>query len=180
MPLGKLLSLYGKAEMEKYACCFSPVGCLMQSLSNIRLEYRGTEMPLDEKLMNTPIGNIVDKPADSSEIRIVMDACVGGGPCCMVIGCVTKLTTGYGDPRKSVEWLNPSKEWPLVAEEAVRPLEMARDQPTVVTSAVVVEMNQMQAPDIKTKLTELKQMCDDGLITSAEYDAKKAELLKSY
>ena len=29
VPLGKLLSLYGNSEMEKYACCFSPAGCIM-------------------------------------------------------------------------------------------------------------------------------------------------------
>ena len=42
VPLGKLLSLYGNSEMEKYACCFSPVGCIMSDYTNIQLEYRGT------------------------------------------------------------------------------------------------------------------------------------------
>ena len=45
VPLGKLLSLYGNSEMEKYACCFSPAGCIMANYTNIRLEYRGTNQP---------------------------------------------------------------------------------------------------------------------------------------
>ena len=55
VPLGKLLSLYGNSEMEKYACCFSPAGCIMANYTNIRLEYRGTNQPLDEQLLNTAV-----------------------------------------------------------------------------------------------------------------------------
>ena len=118
VPLGKLLSLYGNSEMEKYACCFSPAGCIMANYTNIRLEYRGTNQPLDEQLLNTAVGNIVTHPNQSNKLRINFNSCMALGlPCCLV-GCVSKVATGYGDPRKNVEWMNPSRQWPLVATTA--------------------------------------------------------------
>ena len=118
VPLGKLLSLYGNSEMEKYACCFSPVGCIMSDYTNIQLEYRGTNQPLDERLLNTAVGNIVTHPNQSKTLRINFHVCLGLGPLCCLIGCVSKVAGGYGDPRQNVEWLNPSRQWPLVATTA--------------------------------------------------------------
>ena len=65
VPLGKLLSLYGKAEFDQFACCLSPIGPMMIDMSNIQLEYRGTNQPLDEQLLNTAIGSIINVPEQS-------------------------------------------------------------------------------------------------------------------
>ena len=147
VPLGKLLSLYGNSEFGEgspegsqfWAWNLSPIGCLMIDMSNIQLEYRGTNQPLDEQLLNTAVGSIINVPEQSMQLRINYHMFYGAGiPCCLY-GCVSKIATGYGDPRQNVEWLNPSRQWPLVATtgaapgqvlvdvaEAVQPMEMAR------------------------------------------------------
>ena len=73
------------------------------------------------------------------QLRINFEMFFGCGIPCWLFGFVSKLATGYGDPRQSVAWLNPSRQWPLVATtgaapgqvlvdvaEAVQPMEMAR------------------------------------------------------
>ena len=106
------------------------------SLSNIEIEYNDeAAAPLDSDLLDKRIGDIcTGKDGQPHTIKVKFSGCVGFGVCCMLVGCCTKVLCGYGDPRKTVPWMNmdPAKQWPLtaaVAETAAAPKQQVMGDP---------------------------------------------------
>ena len=141
-PTPLLRSQYAKQEFTgTVSCCFSPFGCMMMNLSNFMLEYNDDEaMPLDS-LLDKRIGDICSAKGGEHTLKIKYNACAGFGVCCMLVGCCTKPTSGYGDPRKTVPWLSmdPAKEWPLTAPGSSAPKQQVMEGAGMNIRAVPVE-----------------------------------------
>ena len=144
-------------------------------IKNVVAEYRGNTAPLDE-VINRPIGNIVTVPDTSTcspedrtlRISFVTSMCVG---CCVPLCCfVPKCRNGYGNPIKKHLWMNPEHEWPVASLEPV----IVQKQPKRASGPARGPVGTVSP---KARLSELKSMLDDGMITQEEFGIKKESII---
>lgn len=71
-----------------------------------------------------------------------------------------------------------NKKWSFAADDYDAFMQLIPDKELSVVQAKRAAETAKTEPSASDRLKELRMLLDDGLITQAEYDAKRAEILK--